>query len=69
MAIERGLVDFDGLAGRLAAQVDKLESYNGWMSTQEAGWIVIAAQSLSSGKDAGNGVTLSGAPLSGPVSR
>ena len=69
LAAEAGsqAVDRDGLAAMLAAQVDDRQLDGAPLSTQEAGWITLAAQALAGGPGAGGGLTLSGAALSAPV--
>ena len=68
LAAEAGsqVVDRDGLARAIATQIDARALEGAQLSTQEAGWIVLAAQALSSNAG-GNGLTLSGAALSAPV--
>lgn len=69
LAAEAGsqAVDRDALAVGIASRADQRDLDGAPLSTQEAGWITLAAQALSSGKDAGGGLTLSGAALSAPV--
>ena len=69
LAAEAGsrAIDLDALAVDIAAQVDAAAQAGAPLSTQEAGWIVLAAQALSQGPDAAGGLTLSGAPLTGAV--
>lgn len=64
LAAEAGsqAVDRAALSAGIAEGADKAA-----LSTQEAGWLVLAAQALSAGGDAGGGLTLSGAALSAPV--
>ena len=57
----------DALAVSIASRVDEREMKGAPLSTQEAGWIVLAAQALMTGADAGGGLALSGTPLSSPV--
>ena len=69
LAAEAGsqAVDRDALAVGIASRADQRDLDGAPLSTQEAGWIVLAAQALSQGPDAGGGLMLSGAPLTGAV--
>ena len=66
LAAEAGTqaIDRDALAASLAAQIDDRALDGAQLSTQEAGWVVLAARALGSGD---TGLTLSGAALSAPV--
>ncbi|TKW68074.1 MAG: alpha-2-macroglobulin [Paracoccus denitrificans] len=58
-------IDPARLASDMARQIATRE--NGALSTQEAMWTVLAGQALVAGNDPSQGITLGGAPLSGPV--
>ncbi len=58
-------IDRDALAAGIARDIGRRDGYG--LSTQEAMWTVLAAQALAAGTDPGQGVTLGGAPLPGPV--
>ena len=58
-------VDRNRLASEMAREIAIRD--NGSLSTQEALWTVLAGQALVAGSDPGQGVTLGGAPLTGPV--
>ncbi|SEI02996.1 alpha-2-macroglobulin family protein [Paracoccus alkenifer] len=66
LAAESGsqAVDREGTVAAISAGLD---ARGGWLSTQEAAWIVLAGQALSTGPGAGGGLALNGAALSSPT--
>ncbi|AUM74148.1 alpha-2-macroglobulin family protein [Paracoccus jeotgali] len=68
LAAEAGTqrIDLPQLATEIASDVAQA-SKNGGLSTQEALWVVLAGHALAAGQAAGQGVTMAGAPLPGPV--
>jgi len=66
LAAESGsqAVDREGTVAAISAGLD---ARGGWLSTQEAAWIVLAGQALSTGPGAGGGLALNGVALPAPT--
>ncbi|MRX51850.1 alpha-2-macroglobulin [Paracoccus sp. S-4012] len=69
LAAEAGTqaVDREAAATQLSAMIGERRAEGADLSTQEALWVVLAGHALQTGPDAGAGVALGGAPLTGPL--